>query len=104
MVALDENYLARTQIALRVHAEISGEYEDLKDKDLAKYIYLLINRQVSKGLSDCVGIITDIHPNRKEEVENILKKLKFKNNTHIEVFWRDNSPPLMAVYQANKEK
>lgn len=102
MTKLDPAQLQKTQLALSIHSQVDTTYPTLKDRCLEQYIYAIAERQFNAGLDDAVVIVPGIHENRKEEVENILKKLQFRKTTQVEIHFRDGQQ-LRAIYQVKKK-
>ena len=103
MQKLDESQLSNTQIALSIHAQIAAEFSELKHRNLREYIYKIADLQNERGLSNFVIIVPGLYEDRKEEVENIMKSLKFRRTTQVEIFFRDGQQ-LAAVYEVKKGK
>lgn len=102
MTKLDPAQLQKTQLALSIHAQIDSMYPMLKDRNLEQYIYAIANRQFDAGIDSAVVIVPEIHGSRKDEVENILKKLRFRSTTQVDVYFKDGQR-LGAIYQVKKK-
>jgi hypothetical protein len=103
MIKLDESQLSNTQIALGIHAQIDSEFSELKHRNLREYIYKIAGLQNERGLNNFVIVVPGLHEDRKGEVENIMKTLKFRKTTQVEIFFRDGQQ-LAVVYGVKKGK
>lgn len=102
MNKLDPKQLDKTQLSLSIHAQIDQMYPNLKHANLEQYIYAIANRQFDADIDSAVVIVPDVHENRKEEVENILKRLQFRKTTQVEIFFRDGQQ-LAALYEVKRK-
>ena len=103
MQKLDESQLNNTQIALSIHAQVDSKFSELKHRNLREYIYKIADLQNERSLNNFVIVVPGLHEDRKEEVENIMKSLRFRKTTQVEVFFRDGQQ-LAAVYEVAKGK